>query len=310
MCVPSPEHTLRTLSTNRRGEGEAPPPAPSTYTARGTRPAPARLTPGPYVSVSAGGGGEEGEREEGRENRRRKKLRGRERWRRPWQLQRVWGWGWGEGAGTLRTRRGLGAGPALRRALGGGDGRLVGSFRSSRVGPPRLPHSLPPPPPGRSVNPSPLRWAVRGASGFLRTDHPPRARLPGPLPAAASQISFAPVPGDAGHEWEGVIPSRPSFRNVRERSQGWLPPSPTRTALRNPAGTAAPRVRRRSGACWELESPTAAAPADLNWPRVLATPTVPALNPGCHPRGKSEKLKVTTSKNSEVPIVCLLTSRG
>ncbi|XP_054353659.1 serine/arginine repetitive matrix protein 3-like [Pongo pygmaeus] len=47
MCVPSPEHTLRTLSTNRRGEGEAPPPAPSTYTPRRTRPAPARLTPGP-----------------------------------------------------------------------------------------------------------------------------------------------------------------------------------------------------------------------------------------------------------------------
>lgn len=56
MCVPSPEHTLRTLSTNRRGEGEAPPPAPSIYIPRGTCPAPARLTLRPCVSVSAGGG--------------------------------------------------------------------------------------------------------------------------------------------------------------------------------------------------------------------------------------------------------------
>lgn len=120
MCVPSPEHTLRTLSTNRRGEGEAPPPAPSTYTPRRTRPAPARLTPGPLRERQRrsrrrrGGQGEEG-----RENR-RKELRGRERWRR-WRL-RCGGGALAKGRGFCAGAAAREAGLALRRVRGGGEG--------------------------------------------------------------------------------------------------------------------------------------------------------------------------------------------
>ncbi|KAM5315095.1 uncharacterized protein AAES06_020556 [Glossophaga mutica] len=212
MCVPSPEHTLRTLSTNRRGEGEAPPPAPSIYIPRGTRPAPARLTLGPYVSVSAGGG------EKRVRGRREKKTGGR---------------------------------------TSGEEGR--GGDRGGCCGPDLLP-----PQPARLRSPPPLR--------------------------------------NAGPEWAGVVPSRPSIRNVRERSQGWLSPSPTRTVLRIPAGSTAPRVGRRSGACWELESPTAAAPADPNWSRVLAAPNRPGAEPRLPPPREGEKHRC----DGEIMISCLL----
>jgi hypothetical protein len=113
MCVPSPEHTLRTLSTNRRGEGEAPPPAPSTYTPRRTRPAHARLTPGPYASDGAGGGGG--------------KRRGRERWRRL-PLLRAWGLGPRRGGASAQAPQ-PGADFPLRKARKGRDGQWAASAR-------------------------------------------------------------------------------------------------------------------------------------------------------------------------------------
>lgn len=85
---------------------------------------------------------------------------------------------------------------------------------------PLLPHTPPPPPPRRSVNPSPRRWAVLRASGFHGANYPPRARSPGLPPAAASSALLAPEGrrARAGRR----DPSRPGFRNVRERSQGWF----------------------------------------------------------------------------------------
>lgn len=136
MCVPKPEHTLRTLSTNRRGEGEAPPPAPSTYTPRRTRPAHARLTPGPYASDGAGGGGGKS--------------------------------GGGEAAAAAAAA-GCGRGGGSR----GGDGAAAHAPRPAEggaaSGPPPRTHAPPPAPAGpapagRSVNPSAQR--VGGARGF------------------------------------------------------------------------------------------------------------------------------------------------
>ncbi|XP_025249435.1 uncharacterized protein LOC112629869 [Theropithecus gelada] len=173
MCVPSPEHTLRTLSTNRRGEGEAPPPAPCTYTPRRTRPAPARLTPGPYASVSAEGGGDaeaRGRREEKTAGKSREEGRG--------------GGGGGCVVGVGLGRRGGASAQAPRpgkrssRCVASvGEGRAARG-RSSGVSAEAAPPSAPPSPAStrRSVNPSPRRWAVQGASGFLRANHPPRAR--------------------------------------------------------------------------------------------------------------------------------------
>lgn len=137
MCVPKPEHTLRTLSTNRRGEGEAPPPAPSTYTPRRTRPAHARLTPGPYASDGAGGGGG--------------KSGGR------------------EAAAAAVAAAGCGRGGGDR----GGDGTAAHAPRPAEGGAasgPAPSHTRPAPAPagpapvGRSVNPSAQR--VGGARGF------------------------------------------------------------------------------------------------------------------------------------------------
>lgn len=193
MCVPSPEHTLRTLSTNRRGEGEAPPPAPSTYTPRRTRPAPARLTPGPYASVSAGGGGEK----EARGRREEKTGGGKSREEGRGGGGGCSGCGGGAGAeGRGSCARAAAGGRGLRcvELVGGGEGWLASGSERSRVGRPLLPHTPPPPPPWRSVNPSPRRWAARGASGFLGANHPPRARPSGPLPATACPAPLAPVP--------------------------------------------------------------------------------------------------------------------
>ncbi|XP_035887570.1 uncharacterized protein LOC118501899 [Phyllostomus discolor] len=245
MCVPSPEHTLRTLSTNRRGEGEAPPPAPSIYIPRGTRPAPARLTLGPYVSVSAGGGEKRGfcaRVAAGGGARAACGLVGEGRIYSPAAL-RVVGW---DGPAFQTPRPDIHPGEALTRQHRGG--RCAGLPGSSAV----------------------TTLHVHGSPGLL-PPQPARLRSPPPL-------------RNAGPEWAGVIPSRPSIRNVREKSQGWLSPSPTRTVLRIPAGSTAPRVGRRSGACWELESPTAAAPADPNWSRALVAPNRPGAEPRLPPR--------------------------
>lgn len=200
MCVPSPEHTLRTLSTNRRGEGEAPPPAPSTYTPLRTRPAHARLTPGPYASDGAGGGG-------GKER--------RERWRRP-RLLRAWGWG---------PRRGGAPAHAPRPGEGRGSRWAV---PARPLAPPRRAHA--PPPPGGALTRQRGGWAVRGASGFLGANRPPRA----PLAAASSRrvagspSLAAPLPAppraapDTGGR-TGVSLCRPGFRDVRGGRQGSCP---------------------------------------------------------------------------------------
>lgn len=210
MCVPSPEHTLRTLSTNRRGEGEAPPPAPSTYTPRRTRPAPARLTPGPYASVSAGGGGEK----EARGRREKKTGGGKSREEGRGGGGGCCGCGGGagaEGRGFCARAAAEGRGLCCVGFAGEGTAGSRAALRGVGLGRPLFPHTPPPPPPRRSVNPSLRRWAVRGASGFLGANHPPRARPSGPFPPWPALFRSPPPRRDAGRRWAGVVPSRPSF---------------------------------------------------------------------------------------------------
>lgn len=230
MCVPKPEHTLRTLSTNRRGEGEAPPPAPSTYTPRRTRPAHARLTPGPYASDGAGGGGG--------------KSGGR------------------EVAAAAVAAAGCGSGGGGR----GGDGTAAHAPRPAEGGvapplrthaPPRLPRA--PPPPGGALTRPRSGWAARGASGFLGSQPPPTCAIESSRVLLRSSPPPTSPGGGAGHGRTGVsLSAGPGVRAVRRREAGELPRSPTRTALRVPAGSAATRVGRGSGACRELEFSTAA----------------------------------------------------
>lgn len=150
-----------------------------------------------------------------------------------------------------------------------------------------------PPPPGRSVNPSPRLWAARGASGFPGANYPPRARPPGPLPAAANPVPFAHAPKGCRARVDGRDPFQARFPKRGGKEPGLAPPFSYRTALRVPAGSAAARLDRRSGACWELKSPTAAALADPNWPRVLAassgTSNRPVPGPQWRPRGASSR---------------------
>lgn len=291
MCVPSPEHTLRTLSTNRRGEGEAPPPAPSTYTPRRPRPAPARLTTGPCASVSATGGGRKEVRGRKEQKTRSKEQRGRERWRWRWRrrrrrLLRVWGGGVGRGGGVLRTRRGRKAGPSCVSPWGRGEPARA-RLSAESCGPAYLSTHPAPSPRGRSVNPSPPRWAVLRVSGFLRANYPPRARVSRPLPAAASYAP--PVPGPEGRRTREGSPDRfrPSFLDVRERSQNWLPASPTEPSYESQRA-APPRVSATGAVpSGSWSSPTAAALADRNLPRVLAagsgTPNRPSAGPRSPP---------------------------
>lgn len=189
MCVPRPEHTLRTLSTNRRGEGEAPPPAPSTYTPRRTHPAPARLTPGPYASVSAGGGGEK----EARGRREKKTGGGKSKEEGRGGGGGRCGGGGGAGAGLMRTRRGRGAGPTRCRARGGREGRLAGWSPRSRVGGPLFPHIPPHLHPGEALNRHLGGGRRAGLSGFSSLTTPHVHGHPG-LRAAARAAPFAPAP--------------------------------------------------------------------------------------------------------------------
>lgn len=197
MCVPSPEHTLRTLSTNRRGEGEAPPPAPSTYRPPRHSPLPRASDARAYVSVSAGGGGEKeatGRREE-------KTGGGKSREEGEVAAVAAVGVGLGRrGGASAQAPRPEGRGPRYVGPVGGGEGWFEGGSQRSRVVRPLLPHTPPPPPPQRSVNPSPRRWAGRGASGFHCTNQPPRAESPRSSPVAARSAPLAPAPPEVtGH---------------------------------------------------------------------------------------------------------------
>lgn len=278
MCVPSPEHTLRTLSTNRRGEGEAPPPAPSTYTPRRTRPAPrasdARaLRERQRRRGRRQGGGEGGGK---RKTGGGKEQRGRERrWRRWRRLLRVWGGGGGAGAEGrgFCARAGVGVGECGRAPRGvgpvgegrGAEDRLAGGSLGSRVGRPLLPHTPPHLHPGEALSRHQGGGRCAGLPGFSALNYPPRARPPRTLFLPQPVVFHSPPPPPsraAGREWAGVIFPRPSFRNVGEKEPRLAPRFSYQTALRVPAGSAATRLDRGSGACWELESSTAAALAD------------------------------------------------
>lgn len=288
MCVPSTEHTLRTLSTNRRGEGEAPPPAPSTYTPRRTRPAP-RASDARALRERQrrrgrrqGGGGGGGKRKTGGE----KEQRGRERWRRRRRrlLLRVLGVGLGRRGGASAHAPGCGRAPRGVGPMGegsGGENRLAGGSLRSRVGRPLLPHTLPHLHPGEALSRHQGGGRGAGLPGFSALNYPPRApppraRFPPQPVVFHSPPPPPPPPRAAGPEWAGVIPTRPSFRNVGEKEPRLAPRFSYQTALRVPAGSAATRLGRGSGACWELESSTAAVLAD---PQPAAGPGRPLGDP-------------------------------
>lgn len=190
----------------------------------------------------------------------------------------------------MRTRRGRKVGPSCVESVG--EGRTGSALLSAEsCGPAYLSTHPAPSPRGMSVNPSPPRWAALRASGFLRANYAPRARASRPLPAAASYAP--PVPDPEGRRTREGCPDRfmPSFLDVRERSQNWLPASPTEPYYESQRA-APPRVSATGAVpSGSWSSPTAAALADRNRPRVLAagsgTPNRPSAGPRSPPHGAS-----------------------
>lgn len=136
----------------------------------------------------------------------------------------MWGWGWNGGAGLLRTRRGrrggaravlgpVGEGRAGSRAALGEVGWYGPSFHTPR------PHLHP----GEALTRHRGSGRCSGLPGSSALTTPHVYGCLGLLPRQPALLYPPPPPREAGHEWAGVILSRPGFRNVRERSQGWSP---------------------------------------------------------------------------------------
>lgn len=81
-----------------------------------------------------------------------------------------------------------------------------------------------PPPPRGALTRQRSWWSARGASGFLCTNGPPRARSrPFPPPCLGFCFASPPAPSGAGHGRAGVSLCRPCFRVVRGVRQGSCP---------------------------------------------------------------------------------------
>lgn len=117
--------------------------------------------------------------------------------------------------------------PVLRSACGGGEGRLAGCTWRRWVGRPLLPHTPPHLHPGEALTRHRGCGRHAGLPGSRALTTPHVHGHPGLFPPQPTLFHSPTPPRDAGHEWMGVIPSRPGFPNVGERSQGWLLRSPT-----------------------------------------------------------------------------------
>lgn len=104
------------------------------------------------------------------------------------------------GGASAQAPRPEGRGPRYVGPVGGGEGWFEGGSGGAGWYGPFFHTPRPLLPSEGSVNPSPRRWAVRGASGFHGTNQPPRAESPGSFPAAAKSAPLAPAPqGVTGH---------------------------------------------------------------------------------------------------------------
>lgn len=199
----------------------------------------------------------------------------------------MWGWGWGGGAGLLRTRRGRGRG--LRCIELVGEGRAGSRVDLRGVGWDGLSFHTPRPHlhPGEALTRHRGGGRCAGLPGSSALTTPHVHGRPGLFPPRPALLHSPPSRRDPGHRWAGVVPSRPSFRNVRERNRGWLPfllPGPHYDSQRAapprasaaeavPAGSWSPQRPRRS------LTPTGRG----SWPPARGPPTVLALDPGSRP---------------------------